>query len=185
MPERFVPPLVQPLAPEVLEEWRRSGAAGWRSPSMIWIPWPSPSGLLQWASTWKCPADERKAELLLADGHRLVFPGFGHADSTRDPAWDVRLDRLLALAKGAQVWVKLSGIGRVTDRWAQAVAGRMLEELAPERLLWAPEWPHITAAHAYAPTYAQTLEWLDELVPGEDARKRILGDTPAALYGLP
>lgn len=125
---------------------------------------------------------KRLAELLLGDGHRLVFRGFGLADSSRDPAWDPRLARLLALAQGAEVWVKLSGIGRVADIWAHAAAARMLQELGPKQLLWGSEWPHLAAAHAYAPSYAQTLEWLEELVPDEDARGRILGETPAALY---
>ncbi|WP_456640535.1 amidohydrolase family protein [Bradyrhizobium sp. USDA 10063] len=111
-----------------------------------------------------------------------MFRGFGVADSARDPAWDPRLDRLLALAKGAEAWVKLSGIGRVRDGWAKPAANRMLEEPGPEQLLWGSEWPHVAADHAYAPSYAQTLEWLQELVPDEDARCRILGETSAALY---
>ncbi|MCA6113115.1 amidohydrolase family protein [Bradyrhizobium cenepequi] len=48
--------------------------------------------------------------------------------------------------------MKPSGIGRVPDGWAQTATGRMLEELGPERLLWGSEWPHVTAAHAYAPS---------------------------------
>lgn len=76
------------------------------------------------------------------------------------------------------------GIGRVPDGWAQAAAARMLQGLGPKQLLWGSEWPHVAAAHAYAPSHAQTLEWLEELVPDEDARGRILGDTPAALYRL-
>lgn len=112
------------------------------------------------------------AELLLADGHRLVFRGFGLADSARDPAWDPRLPRLLALAQGAKVWVKLSAIGRFPDGWAKTAAARMLQELGPRQLLWGSEWPRVAAAHAYAPSYAQTLEWLAELVPDEGARGR-------------
>lgn len=78
--------------------------------------------------------------------------------------------------------MKLSGIGRVPDGWAHAAAARMLEELGRKQLLWGSEWPHVAAAHAYAPSYAETLEWLEDLVPDEDARRRILGETPAALY---
>lgn len=78
--------------------------------------------------------------------------------------------------------MKLSGIGRVPDGWAHAAAAKMLQELGPKQLLWGSEWPHVAAAHAYAPSYAQTLEWLEDLVPDEDARARILGETPAALY---
>ncbi|UPJ47795.1 hypothetical protein IVB30_31950 [Bradyrhizobium sp. 200] len=72
---------------------------------------------------------ERLAEQLLADGHRLMFRGFGLADTARDPAWDPRFKRLLALAKSAEAWVKLSGMGRVPDGWTRTAAGRMLEEL--------------------------------------------------------
>lgn len=187
MPVRLVPPLAQPLAPEVLEEWGRSGAVGLTL--TLADPDPLAESLeaalqlgLHLEVSGGIEGRERLAELLLADGHRLVFRGFGLADSTRDPAWDTRLARLLALAQGAEVWVKLSGIGRVPDGWAEAAAARMLQELGPKQLLWGSEWPHVAAAHAYAPSYAQTLEWLEELVPDEDARGRILGDTPAALY---
>lgn len=187
MPVRLIPPLVQPLAPEVLEEWARSGAVGLAL--TLTDPAPLAESLqaalqlgLHLEVSGGLEGREHLAELLLADGHRLVFRGFGLADSARDPVWDPRLARLLALAKGAEVWVKLSGIGRVADGWAQAAAARMLPELGPKQLLWGSEWPHLAAAHAYAPSYAQTLEWLEELVPDEDARGRILGETPAALY---
>lgn len=187
MPVRLIPPLVQPLEPEVLEAWGRSGAAG------LAVTFDDPNPLaesfetalqldLHLESSGGIEGRGHLAELLLADGHRLVFLGFGLADSARDPDWDPRLARLLALAKGAEVCVKLSGIGRVADGWAQAAAGRMLQELGPKQLLWGSEWPHVAAAHAYAPSYAQTLEWLEELVPDEDARGRILGETPAALF---
>lgn len=72
---------------------------------------------------------------------------------------------------------------RTRPRWpGWAAAARILQELGPKQLLWGSEWPHVAAAHAYAPSHAQTLEWLEELVPDEDARRRILGETPAALY---
>lgn len=180
MPVRLVPPLVQPLAPEVLEEWARSGAAGLAL--TLTDPDPLAESLeaalqlgLHLEVSDGLEGREHLAELLLADGHRLVFRGFGLADSARDPTGDPRLARLLALAKGAEVWVKLSGIGRVPDGWAQTAAARMLQELGPKQLLWGSEWPHVAAAHAYAPSYAQTLDWPEELVPDE-------GETPAALY---
>ncbi|WP_426411818.1 amidohydrolase family protein [Bradyrhizobium ganzhouense] len=189
VPVRLVPPLVQPLGPKVLEEWARSGAVGLTI--TLTDPDPlaeSPQAVLRMGLRLEVSGGlegpEHLTELLLAESHRLVFRGFGPADSTRDPAWDPRPARLLALAKGAEVWVKLSGIGRVADGWAHTAAGRMLRELGPKQLLWGSEWPHVAAAHAYAPSYAQTLEWLEELVPDENARARILGETPAALYRL-
>nr|WP_210200099.1 amidohydrolase family protein [Bradyrhizobium sp. ARR65] len=189
MPVRLIPPLVRPLAPEVLEEWGRSGAVG------LAVSLDNPDPLAESFETalqlglhlevsGGIEGHERVAELLLADGHRLVFRGFGIVDNARDPAWDPRLERFLALAKGAEVWVKLSGIARVPDGWAQAAASGMLKALGPEQLVFGSEWPHVAAAHAYAPSYAQTLEWFEELVPDKDARGRMLGETAAALYGF-
>lgn len=152
---RLISPLVQPVAAEVLEEWARSGAVGLTL--ALTDPEPLAESIeaalqlgLHLEVSGGLEGRERLAEPLLADGHRLVFRGFGLADSARDPAWDPRLARLLALAHGAEVWVKLSGIGRVLDGWAKTAAARMLEELGPKHLLWGSEWPHVAASHAYA-----------------------------------
>ncbi|WP_076865924.1 amidohydrolase family protein [Bradyrhizobium mercantei] len=189
MPVRLIPPLIQPLAPGILEQWARSGAVG----LAVTLDDPDPlaeslEAALQLGLHLEISGGiegrEHFAELLLADGHRLVFRDFGLANCARDPSWDPRLERLLTLAEGAEVWVKLSGVGRVPDDWAKAAAVRLLEALGSEQLLWGSEWPHVTAAHAYAPSYTETLAWLEELVPDADARGRILGETPAALYGF-
>ncbi|MGY4158001.1 putative TIM-barrel fold metal-dependent hydrolase [Bradyrhizobium sp. USDA 4461] len=187
MPVRLIPPLVQPLATKVLEKWGRSGAAG-LALSLDGLD-PLTESLetaLQLGFHLEVSGGvegrERFAEQLLADGHRLVFRDFGLADRAHDPTLDPRLGQLIALAEGAEVWVKLSGIGRVPDDWARAAAGKLLDRLGPKQLLWGSEWPHVSAAHAYAPSYADTLAWLEELVPDEDAIGQILGETPAALY---
>lgn len=185
---RLTPPLVQPQAPEMLEEWARLGAVG----LTLTLTDPDPlaesiEAALQLGLHLEVSGGlegrEHLAERLLADGHPLVFRGFGLADSTRDPAWDPRLARLLALAKGAEMWVKLSGIGRVADSWAHAAAGRMLQELGPKQLLWGSQWPHVAAAHT--PTRHPMRRHLSGLRSSSQTRTprgRILGETPAALY---
>ncbi|MFB9262749.1 amidohydrolase family protein [Bradyrhizobium erythrophlei] len=189
MPVRLIPPLAQPLAPEVLAQWGRSGAVG------LALTFDDPDPLAESLEaalqlgfhlevSGGVEGRERLTEQLLADGHRLVLRDFGLADFARDPAWDPRVERLLALAEGAEAWVKLSGSGRVPDEWAKATADRLLKKLGPKQLLWGSEWPHVTVAHAYAPLYAETLTWLEAIVPDEDARGRILSETPAALYGF-
>lgn len=189
MPVRLIPPLVQRLSFALLEQWGRSGAVG----LALTLDDPDPLAESLEAAlelgfhlevSGGIEGRERLAESLLADGHRLVFRDFGIADFARDPPLDPRLERLLALAEGAEVWVKLSGIGRVPDGWAKAAAARLLEKLGPKQLLWGSEWPHVTTAHAYVPSYEQTLAWLEDLVPDEDARERILSEIPAALYGF-
>lgn len=86
MPVRLIPPLVQPLAPEVLEGWARSGAVG----LTLTLTNPDPlaeslEAALQLGFHLEVSGGlegrERLAELLLADGHRLVFRRFGLADS--------------------------------------------------------------------------------------------------------
>lgn len=98
-------------APEVLEEWARSGAIGLAlsltdSDSLAESLEAALQLGLHLEVSGGLEGRERLAELLQADGHRLVFRGFGLADSARDPSWDSRLARLLALAQGAEVWVK-------------------------------------------------------------------------------
>lgn len=95
MPVRLIPPLVQPVAAEVLEEWARSGAIGLAL--TLTDPDPLAESLeaalqlgLHLEVSGGLEGRERLSELLLADGHRLVFRGFGLADSACDPAWDRR-----------------------------------------------------------------------------------------------
>lgn len=52
MPVRLIPPLVQPLAPEVLEGWARSGAVGLTL--TLTDPDPPLKPPSSWASIWRC-----------------------------------------------------------------------------------------------------------------------------------
>ncbi|WP_247831224.1 hypothetical protein [Bradyrhizobium sp. 200] len=79
MPVRLIPPLVQPVASEVLEGWGRSGAVG----VALTLEDPDPLAeslevalqlgfhLEVWGGV---EGREHLAELLLADGHRLGVP---------------------------------------------------------------------------------------------------------------
>src|SRR5262249_52339709 len=83
-PVKLVPPLVQPLAPDLLEEWSRAGAVGLTL--TLDDPEPLTESLeaalqlgLHLELSGGVEGRERLAELLLADGHRLIFRGFGLA----------------------------------------------------------------------------------------------------------
>jgi D-galactarolactone isomerase len=51
---------------------------------------------------------------------------------------------------------------------------------APDRLVWASNWPH--PGRAAPPTAAELVALRDRWLPTEDLRQRVLVDNPAALY---
>ena len=98
----------------------------------------------------------------------------------------------LAIVKRAldtgRAWVKLSGpyLDSRTGSPRYADVGpvaRALVEHAPERMVWGSDWPHPTESGG-KPDDAVLLDLLQEWVEGEDGRRRILVDNPAALYGF-
>ena len=94
---------------------------------------------------------------------------------------------LLGLLEGGRCWVKLSapyessvsGPPRFEDVAAEA---RALARAAPERMLWATNWPH--PGQAPQPDTALMLDLLLDWVDDEATRTRILVDNPAELYGF-
>jgi predicted TIM-barrel fold metal-dependent hydrolase len=84
-------------------------------------------------------------------------------------------------------WVKLSGAFRVTSEGAPyrdtVVIARALHEAAPGRCVWGSDWPHV-ANWQYMPNVGELLDLLADWVPDEAARRRVLVDNPARLYGF-
>jgi predicted TIM-barrel fold metal-dependent hydrolase len=88
---------------------------------------------------------------------------------------------LLRLLSAQHVWVKLAGADRIT----RASGGlrdaipfmQALAAAAPQRVVWGSDCPHIGF-------HSELLEVLNEAVPGEQARRLILVDNPATLYGF-
>ena len=70
-----------------------------------------------------------------------------------------------------------SGAPRFAD---VAALGKILVAQAPERMLWATNWPH--PGIDPMPDDRMMLDWLGELAPEESVRRRILVDNPARLY---
>jgi len=65
--------------------------------------------------------------------------------------------------------------------------GRLAEALAahaPERMLWASNWPHVGVTRGPCPDDARMLDLLLDWAPQESVRRRILVDNPAGLYGF-
>ena len=61
---------------------------------------------------------------------------------------------------------------------------RVLVRAAPERMLWASNWPHIGTPKERYPEEAQLLNLLLDWAPSETDRQKILVGNPARLYGF-
>ena len=87
-----------------------------------------------------------------------------------------------------RTWVKLSGayqdtkVGPPTYSDTVAVA-RAYIKAAPERMVWASDWPHPTEKDK--PDDAVLFDLLAQWAPEEAMRTRILVQNPATLYGFP
>jgi D-galactarolactone isomerase len=64
------------------------------------------------------------------------------------------------------------------------VLAKALIRAAPERMLWASNWPHPSVDKEQRPDDAQLLDVLLDWCDDEAIRQRILVDNPAALYGF-
>ncbi|HUI16169.1 MAG TPA: amidohydrolase family protein [Alphaproteobacteria bacterium] len=94
---------------------------------------------------------------------------------------------LLRLVASGRVWVKLSAPYEVSKAGPPLYGdvGRLAKELvkaAPERMLWASNWPH--PGMKILPDEAVLLDLLLDWAPDEATRRRILVDNPAELYGF-
>lgn len=96
---------------------------------------------------------------------------------------------LLRLVDTGRCWVKLSapyetsrqGPPRYDD---VSHLARALVRHAPERLLWASNWPHPSAVGPAPPDDADLLDLLLDWAPDARTRARILADNAAELYGF-
>lgn len=128
---------------------------------------------------------EREALLKRLPGNLVVdhVGRFTPPVAVDDPAFKV----LLGLLEAGRCWVKLSGPYESSRSGAPAFAdvrpeARALAKAAPQRMLWASNWPHPGQKNPLA--HAATLDLLADWVDDDATRKRILVDNPAELYGF-
>jgi D-galactarolactone isomerase len=96
---------------------------------------------------------------------------------------------LLRLIDTGRCWVKLSAPYETSRTGAPGYAdvsrlARSLVRHAPERMLWASNWPHPSAPPDARPDDAALLDLLLDWAPDAATRRRILVDNPAELYGF-
>jgi D-galactarolactone isomerase len=96
---------------------------------------------------------------------------------------------LLRLVDTGRCWVKLSAPYETSKTGAPKYEdvsrlAKALVKHAPERMLWASNWPHPSARKPAPPSDQDLLDLLLSWAPVENDRKRILVDNPAELYGF-
>ncbi len=96
---------------------------------------------------------------------------------------------LLRLLDSGRCWVKLSAAYETSKTGAPGYEdvsrlARALVKHAPERMLWASNWPHPSAPKDHVPDDADMLDLLLDWAPEEATRKKILAGNPAELYGF-
>src|SRR6188508_1359168 len=92
------------------------------------------------------------------------------------------------LVDGGRTWVKLSAPYEVSKSGPPTYddvgkLAKALAKAAPERMLWATNWPHPTPG-APVPDDAWMLDMLLDWIPDEAARHKALVENPAQLYGF-
>ena len=117
----------------------------------------------------------------------VVFDHMGHLPAGHaidDPGFQT----LLKLLDQGQVWVKLSGVYRLTqnasgDYSDVAPMAKALVKANPDRLVWGSDWPH-PAFDGHMPNDGDLLDALFDWATPEDVHK-ILVQNPEQLYGFP
>lgn len=118
---------------------------------------------------------------------RVVIDHLARVDITEGP--DSRaLRALLALLDTGDVWVKVSGVDRVSRQgppYADAVAlAASLVAYAPERALWGTDYPHVNIEGG-TPDDGLLVDLLADIAPDSDQLHRLLVDNPAEFFDFP
>jgi predicted TIM-barrel fold metal-dependent hydrolase len=119
---------------------------------------------------------------------QIVFDHMGRIplpDGVNHPAFRV----VSKLVEGGRTWVKLSGAYMATKVGPRTYAdvaplAQAYIRAAPERMVWATDWPHPTEK-TDKPDDAILFDLLTEWAPNEPTRHRILVENPETLYGFP
>ena len=93
---------------------------------------------------------------------------------------------LLALMQDRNVWIKVSGLDRITRQgppYADAVpfARKLVAEFG-DRVVWGTDWPHPN--HTHKPDEGQLVDLIAEMALSAAARQALLVDNPQRFYNF-
>jgi 2-pyrone-4,6-dicarboxylate lactonase len=127
---------------------------------------------------------ERLQEFVQESPVNIVIDHMGRIDATMGLS-QAPFQALLKLIGEERCWVKLSGADRLAKRGAlkDAIAfARSLLQVAPDRVVWGTDWPHVNLEQSYGDEALFRL--LTQIAPDNFSLKRLLVDNPARLYGF-
>lgn len=116
----------------------------------------------------------------------IVFDHMGRLSPSKGPD-DPAFRTIAGLVDKGRAWVKLAGAYLNTEAgppdYPDATrTAKAFVALAPERLVWGSDWPHVTEPHK--PDDAVLFDLLTGWAGSAARRDRILVDNPAKLYGF-
>ena len=126
-------------------------------------------------------------DLLLRVPSPIIFDHLGRL-AQPNPLENPGFKTISKLIDKGKTWVKLSGayqdskVGPPSYSDTVPIARAYIKR-APERMVWASDWPHPTEKDK--PNDAVLFDLLTEWAPDEATRTRILVQNPATLYGFP
>ena len=139
------------------------------------------------AQIWAdCDRIVANADMLTSLGVPVVADHMGRPDVARG-AKDATFAKLVSLAAGGKLWIKLS-VCRTSKQFPDYEEARPLHdamiEAAPQRLLYGSDWPHVRMG-ALTPDAGHLVDLFNRWI-GNDAalRQRIFVDNPSELYGF-
>jgi len=126
-------------------------------------------------------------DLLLRVPSPIIFDHLGRL-AQPNPLENPGFKTISKLIDKGKTWVKLSGayqdskVGPPSYSDTVPIASAYIKG-APERMVWASDWPHPTEKNK--PDDAVLFDLLTAWAPDETTRTRILVQNPATLYGFP
>lgn len=191
--------VVEPtIAGSELEKLQDAGVVGIRL-NLVGLPTPDFA-----SSAWRALLDQLRQRQWQVEVHRsagelppvldplitadinVVVDHFGRPDEklgVDDPGFRY----LLTLGRSRRVWVKLSGAYRNGgegrgEATAIAAVPLLRSAFGLDRLIWGSDWPH--TLFEKTADYASQRRLLDAWLPDPEARRVVLQDTPAKLFGF-
>src|SRR5262245_4068197 len=189
--------IVDPAAPHAeLERLTKAGIRGMRyhmrGGVLTWETMPAVAARVApfgWHVQLQCESRELTAheDIITRLPCDLVIDHMGRFEA-ETPATDKDWRLLMKLLDSGRCWVKLSGpyYGSKSGPPLYADKARIAKELikaAPDRLVWASNWPHPSFKKNF-PDEGKLLDTLAEWTQDEALRRKILVTNPARLYGF-
>lgn len=110
-------------------------------------------------------------------GMKVVIDHLGRPDPEKGIECD-GFKTLLRALEGGRTWVKASGSHRLGAASSDYLR-ELVKQTGGERIVWGSDCPFVGEEET---TYRSTLDWLDEAVPDEGVRRKILGPNAWDLY---